>query len=103
MEEKSTYSALASELSHINRALGHPARIALLIEIAQRGGSVQNETLALPQLSQATMMQHLRELKRAGLIQGRIFGAKSNYKIDIDKLKTYHLNLNDFMHQAQKA
>ena len=102
LEEKSSYSFLASELSHINRTLGHPARIALLIEITKRGGIIQNEALEIPQLSQATIMQHLRELKRSGIIQGRIFGARSNFKIDDEKLKAYKKHLDDFMQQIHQ-
>jgi len=99
LEEKTAYSVLACELSHINRALGHPARIALIMEINQRGGIIQNETLELPQLSQATLLQHLRELKRAGLIQGRIFGARSNYRIDTEKLIAYQAGIHAFLQQ----
>lgn len=89
LDEKNTYTELATEIAHYSRALGHPARIALLVEIAKKGGVVKGESIEIPPMSQATVLQHLRELKRAGLIQGRIFGARSEYKIDFQKLQLY--------------
>ncbi len=97
MEEQSTYNQLSTEIAHYSRALGHPARIALLIEIAKKGGSIKGESIEIPSLSAATVMQHLRELKRAGLIQGRIFGARSEFRIDRKKLKEYSGQFIHFM------
>jgi DNA-binding transcriptional ArsR family regulator len=97
LDEKNSYTNLATAIAHYSRALGHPARIALLVEIAKKGGKVKGEALDLPMMSQATVLQHLRELKRAGLIQGRIFGARSEFKIDQQKLNEYAGQLESFL------
>lgn len=97
MEEKSGYNDFEKELAHFTRALGHPARIAVLVEIAKKGFSVRGENIEVPQLSQATVLQHLRELKRAGLLQGRIFGAKAEYKLDLENLRKFDEQFHAFM------
>jgi ArsR family transcriptional regulator, arsenate/arsenite/antimonite-responsive transcriptional repressor len=61
------------------KALGHPARLAILKYIAGSKvcitGDISNE---LP-LSRTTVNQHLQELKKLKLIKGEIEGAKVNY------------------------
>ena len=103
MEERSAYNDLEKDLSHFTRALGHPARIAVLIEIAKKGFVVRGENIQVPQLSNATVLQHLRELKRAGLLQGRIFGAKAEYKLDLENLQKFDEHFHTFMEHFKKA
>jgi DNA-binding transcriptional ArsR family regulator len=69
-------------LARYAKALGHPARIAILKFLASENtcfcGEIVNE---LP-IAQATVSQHLKELKDAGLIQGNIEPPKVRYCID---------------------
>ncbi|MFM7233944.1 MAG: ArsR/SmtB family transcription factor [Flavobacteriales bacterium] len=102
MEEKKAYSDLEQNLAHYTRALGHPARVAVLVELARRGFAVQGEIIQVPSLSQATIMQHLRELKRAGLLKGRIFGAKADYRIDRENLQKFEVLVGDFFRQFEE-
>lgn len=102
LEEKLVYNDFEKDLAHYNRALGHPARIAVLIEIAKKGFIVRGESIEVPQLSQATVLQHLRELKRAGLLQGRIFGAKAEYKLDLENLRKFDEQFHAFMEHFKK-
>ena len=102
MDEKSAYNDLEKDLAHFTRALGHPARIAVLIEIAKKGFVVRGENIEVPQLSNATVLQHLRELKRAGLLQGRIFGAKAEYKVDLENLRKFDEQFHTFMEHFKK-
>ena len=83
-------------IATITKALGHPARIAimeyLLKVVACICGDIVNE---LP-LAQPTVSQHLKELKNAGLIKGSIEGNAICYCIDekaIDKLQNYFANI----------
>ncbi len=61
------------------KALGHPARLAILNFLAETNscftGDISNE---LP-LGRTTVNQHLDELKKSGLIQGHVSGIKTNY------------------------
>lgn len=102
MEEKIDYTEFEKNLAHFARALGHPARIAVMIAIAKKGFVIRGENIEVPQLSQATVLQHLRELKRAGILQGRIFGAKSEYKLDLENLRKFDEDFHAFMEHFKK-
>ncbi|MFZ0452407.1 MAG: metalloregulator ArsR/SmtB family transcription factor [Ignavibacteriaceae bacterium] len=69
-------------LSDIAKALSHPARISILKILAQMNVCMCGEIVDLLPLSQSTVSQHLKELKRVGLITGEIEGPKVCYCID---------------------
>jgi ArsR family transcriptional regulator len=83
---------LQDELAHFSRTIGHPARVEILLEVHRRGKVEEGVKLQIGELSPATVMQHLRELKRAGLIQGRIFGARCSYSVNEEKLQAFWQN-----------
>ena len=56
------------------RALGHPARLRMLRLIIQRKACICGEIVVELPLAQATVSQHLKVLKQAGLITGQIKG-----------------------------
>lgn len=68
------------------KALSHPARLAILEVLARRGTCICGEIVDVMPLSQATVSQHLKVLKEAGLVLGRIDGPRSCYCIDADTL-----------------
>lgn len=68
-------------ISRIARALSHPARVAILRELAQRNRCICGEIVDLIPLAQSTVSQHLSELKAAGFITGEIEGPRSCYCI----------------------
>lgn len=88
------FSVKENRLAKYAKALGHPARIAILKLLASKDtcqcGNIVEE---LP-LSQSTVSQHLKELKKAGLIRGEIDGAKVCYCIDKKKWKAAQVWLN---------
>jgi len=63
------------------KALAHPARIAILRYVAQRASCICGELVDEIGLAQATVSQHLKVLKEAGLIQGEISGPRVCYCI----------------------
>lgn len=79
-----TESFTKSELrtAELAKAIGHPARIAILRHLAQMSECVCGDLVMELPLSQSTVSQHLKELKNAGLIKGRISGVKSCYCIN---------------------
>jgi ArsR family transcriptional regulator, arsenate/arsenite/antimonite-responsive transcriptional repressor len=93
------FGILEQELAHFTRAIGHPARVAVLLAIAKNGNLVEGDVIEVPPLSKATVIQHLRELKRAGLIDGRIFGVKSKYWIDKDNFEKFIRDFSSFSSQ----
>ena len=64
------------------KALGHPARIAILRILLKRRSCICGDIVEELPLSQSTVSQHLKELKEAGLIKGDIEGKKVCYCID---------------------
>ncbi|HOO09066.1 MAG TPA: metalloregulator ArsR/SmtB family transcription factor [Cyclobacteriaceae bacterium] len=78
------YTAAQNELAALAKALGHPARIAILQFLATRHACICGDIVDELPLSQSTVSQHLKELKQAGLIQGSIDGPSVCYCIDIE-------------------
>lgn len=64
------------------KALSHPARLTILQMLARRGTCICGELVDALPLSQATVSQHLKVLREAGLIRGTIDGPRSCYCID---------------------
>jgi ArsR family transcriptional regulator len=81
--------ALAGQL----RALGHPARLAILRVLATQGTCVCGAVVEVMPLSQATVSQHLKVLKEAGLVCGRIDGKNSCYGLDPDGIAALRVAL----------
>ena len=82
MDTKRDYSLKAEQIARFAKALAHPARIQILQFLASRQecyfGDIHDE---LP-IAKATVSQHLKELKDAGLIQGTIEAPKVRYCIN---------------------
>ena len=70
------------DLAAVAKALGHPARIAILQFLASRRACVCGDIVDELPLSQSTVSQHLKELKNVGLIKGDIEGPSVCYCID---------------------
>ena len=70
------------ELAAVAKALGHPARMAILQYLIKTKACVNGDLVEEIGLAQATISQHLRELKKAGIVQGTVEGPRVNYCID---------------------
>lgn len=79
------FTTQQNELAQLAKAFAHPARIAIL-EILVKSKTCINGTLVQELgLAQATISQHLRELKDLGLIKGSIEGTSVSYCINTQK------------------
>lgn len=94
--KKTAFDASDQELAMLAKALAHPARIAILKELACRQSCICGEIVEVLPLAQSTVSQHLKELKDAGLVQGTIDGVKSCYCIDNESFKRVELLFKDF-------
>jgi DNA-binding transcriptional ArsR family regulator len=74
-------------LARYAKALGHPARIAILKFLASTDTCFCGEIVDELPIAQATVSQHLKELKNAGLIRGSIEPPKVRYCIDPENWK----------------
>jgi ArsR family transcriptional regulator len=63
----------------LSRALGHPARIAVLRRLLAAGECVCGEIVDLLPLAQATVSQHLKVLREAGWVEGETRGTRICY------------------------
>lgn len=71
-----------NKIAKYAKALGHPARIAILQLLLKKQNCICGDIVHELPLSQSTVSQHLKELKEAGLIKGDIDGVKICYCID---------------------
>ncbi len=71
-----------NRLASMMKALGHPARIAILQHLVKTQACICGDLVDELGLAQATISQHLKELKNAGLIKGTIEGTSVCYCID---------------------
>jgi len=69
-------------LADVAKALSHPARIRILKILTRLDACMVGDIVDLLPLAQATVSQHLKELKRVGLIQGVIEGPKICYCVN---------------------
>ena len=76
------FSVKENRLAKYAKALGHPARVAILKLLATKATCQCGDIVEELPLSQSTVSQHLKELKNAGLIDGSIDGPRSCYCIN---------------------
>ena len=99
MAKKELFTKELQETSAFFKALGHPARLAILKYLAETRvcmtGDISDE---LP-LSRTTVNQHLKELKDLNLINGEISGVKVNYCLNMKTLDKMKMILDSFIKQ----
>ena len=87
-----------NKLALMMKALGHPARIAILQYLIKSQACICGDLVGELGLAQATISQHLKELKNAGLIKGTIEGTSVCYCIDekvLEKFQNYFIKISD--------
>lgn len=95
------FSSEQNELALLLKAIAHPARIAILQQIISANACICGDLVEKLGLAQATISQHLKELKNAGIIQGTIEGVKVCYCIEPKAWKKLELLLGDFLKSYQ--
>jgi DNA-binding transcriptional ArsR family regulator len=82
-------------LSDAAKALAHPARIKILHILTEMNSCMVGNIVDLLPLSQSTVSQHLKELKKAGFIDGNIDGPKVCYCVNNTNLTKFKTDLNN--------
>lgn len=89
------------QIARFAKAMGHPTRMAILAFLAKRNscffGDIHEE---LP-IAKATVSQHLKELKDAGLIQGEIESPRVRYCINRDNWELAEKLIVDFFKELR--
>lgn len=76
-----------NELANWMKAMGHPARVAIIEFLLKTPGCICGDIVDELPLSQPTVSQHLKELKQAGIIQGTIEGTAICYCLNPETLQ----------------
>lgn len=71
-----------NQLAAYAKAIGHPARVAIIEYLLKHQTCICGDLVDELPLAQATVSQHLKELKQVGIIKGEIEGATVCYCID---------------------
>ena len=85
-----------NDLANMAKAIAHPARLAILQYLVKTNACVCGSLVVEVGLAQATISQHLKELKNAGLIQGTVDGTSVCYCIDPKVWNEYKQVLSGF-------
>jgi ArsR family transcriptional regulator, arsenate/arsenite/antimonite-responsive transcriptional repressor len=85
------------QMARYAKALSHPARIAILRFLVRQNACFCGEIVDELPIAQATVSQHLKELKKSGLIKGSIEPPKVKYCIDPEHWGKAKSLLNDFL------
>lgn len=94
------YAEEHNKLASLFKVLGHPARIAVLQHIISQKTCICNDLVDELGLAQATISQHLKELKSIGIIQGSIDGKSMCYCIEENAWKNIQAEFNTFFNQT---
>lgn len=92
------FTDLDNEMAVAAKAFAHPARVAILHFLLKSKACVNGDLVQELGLAQATISQHLRELKDIGIIQGTIEGSRVSYCIHPERwadIREQFLNMFD--------
>lgn len=76
------FTEVQNDIAKAAKAFAHPARVAIIDYLLKTNACVNGDLVQELGLAQATISQHLRELKEIGIIQGTIEGVSVSYCIN---------------------
>ena len=98
------FTAKQNELAILAKALGNPARIAIMEYLIKVDSCICGDIVNELPLAQPTVSQHLKELKNAGLIKGTIEGTAICYCIDekgLEKIKGFFEHISEHLNKRK--
>jgi DNA-binding transcriptional ArsR family regulator len=99
--KKDEFSQKEINISDFAKAISHPARVAILKEIAKRNGCICGEIVEVLPLAQSTVSQHLKELLKTELIKGTVDGTKSCYCINWKTFEKFEKTFIEFFNKTK--
>lgn len=94
------FTTTQNELAILAKAMGHPARIAIIEYLLKTESCICGDIVNELPLAQPTVSQHLKELKNAGLIKGNIEGNAVCYCLNeegFNKLKGFFETITSYL------
>lgn len=98
--ENKEYTTKQEQIARFAKAMGHPGTIAILNFLAKQDCCFFGDIHEVLPISKATVSQHLKELKDAGLIQGEIETPKVKYCINRENWKIASILFAEFFGQC---
>lgn len=89
-----------NRIAELAKAFAHPARVAILQLLLERKACVCGDLVDELPLAQATVSQHLKELKRIGIIKGEIDPPRVCYCINETVWAEAHQLFSGFLSQV---
>jgi ArsR family transcriptional regulator, arsenate/arsenite/antimonite-responsive transcriptional repressor len=96
------FTEVQNRLAMLAKALGHPARIAIVEYLLKVETCICGDIVNELPLAQPTVSQHLKELKTAGIIKGSIEGNAICYCIEEKTLTELQFFLSDILSKTEK-
>jgi DNA-binding transcriptional ArsR family regulator len=103
MNKSEKFEVPLQELARFNKALSHPARLAIIKYLAEAKACISGDISDYIPLGRTTVSQHLKELRDIGLIKGEIDGLKINYCLDQRGISEYLKLFDDFLKEISVA
>jgi DNA-binding transcriptional ArsR family regulator len=83
------FSDAHNDLARFAHTLAHPARIAIICILQEKGEACCGELVEALPLAQPTISQHLRCLREVGLLHQRNCGPKICYSLNCDAMRSF--------------
>lgn len=101
LTKSSLFTDYHNKIASMAKAIGHPARVAILEHIIQKGSCVCGDLVEELPLSQSTISQHLKSMKDAGIIRGEVDGPYRCYCIDMESCTALMQHLKSIFSKAK--
>ncbi len=83
------FDSKKKRMAELAKALGHPARIAILELLAEQPNCICGDITSELPLAQSTISQHLKVLKKCGIIKGEVDGVRVCYCLDQEVVEEF--------------
>jgi DNA-binding transcriptional ArsR family regulator len=103
ISKSNLFSNEHNRIAELSKALGHPARVAIIEYLMHKKSCVCGDIVSELPLSQATISQHLKALKSVGIIKGEIDGAFRCYCLNSEVIAFFKERINLFFNINQKC
>lgn len=97
------FTVRQNRISALCKALAHPARIAIIDYLVQADQCINSDLQEELGLAQATVSQHLKELKNMGIIKGTVEGTSMCYCIDGDAWQVIKTDIESLFNKINQS
>ena len=90
MKRKPSFDQQYDQLAKLSKAIGHPARISILLFLMEEGPSTCQSVVDKLPYSQSTVSGHLQKLKEEGFVKMKLHKTSSIYSLNKDTVQELH-------------